>query len=94
MPRPPGTSIGRRRHGSECGAGRASLAPPEVAAELFRFDTLGVLMPEGHHLAAVPGVPIATLAAKPSLLAEEKRAPELHRAKRPGDSPRLCHQPS
>jgi DNA-binding transcriptional LysR family regulator len=62
----------------DVGLGRASLAPPEVASELFRLDPLGVLVPEGHRLAALPGVPVARLAAEPLLLAEEQRAPELN----------------
>jgi DNA-binding transcriptional LysR family regulator len=62
----------------DVGIGRASLAPPEVASELFRLDPLGVLVPEDHRLAASPGVPVATLAAEPLLLAEEQRAPEFN----------------
>jgi DNA-binding transcriptional LysR family regulator len=60
------------------GFGRASLAPPEVASELVRLDPLGVLVPERHRLAALPGVPVATLAEEPLLLAEEERAPEFN----------------
>jgi DNA-binding transcriptional LysR family regulator len=62
----------------DVGLGRASLAPPEVASELFRLDPLGVLVGEGHRFASLPGVPVATLAAEPLLLAEEKRAPEFN----------------
>jgi DNA-binding transcriptional LysR family regulator len=62
----------------DVGFGRASLAPPEVASELFRLDALGVLVPEGHRLAASEGVPVATLAAEPLLFAEEERAPEFN----------------
>jgi len=62
----------------DVGIGRASLAPPEVASELFRLDPLGVLVPEEHRLAASPGVPVARLAAEPLLLAEEQRAPEFN----------------
>jgi DNA-binding transcriptional LysR family regulator len=62
----------------DVGIGRASLAPPEVASELFRLDPLGVLVPDGHRLAASPEVPVATLAAEPLLLAEEQRAPEFN----------------
>jgi DNA-binding transcriptional LysR family regulator len=62
----------------DVGLGRASLAPPEVASELFRLDPLGVLVPEAHPLAASPEVPVATLAAEPLLLAEEQRAPEFN----------------
>jgi DNA-binding transcriptional LysR family regulator len=62
----------------DVGIGRASLAPPEVASELFRLDPMGVLVPESHPLAAAPGVPVARLAAEPLLLAEEQRAPEFN----------------
>jgi DNA-binding transcriptional LysR family regulator len=62
----------------DVGVGRASLAPPEVASELFRLDPLGVLVPQGHPLAASSGVPVATLAAEPLLFAEEQRAPEFN----------------
>jgi DNA-binding transcriptional LysR family regulator len=62
----------------DVGIGRASLAPPEVASELFRMDPLGVLVPEDHRLAASPEVPVARLAAEPLLLAEEQRAPEFN----------------
>lgn len=62
----------------DVGLGRASLAPPEVAAELFRLDPLGVLVAEGHQLAGWSTVPVATLAAEPLLLAKEGRAPEFN----------------
>jgi DNA-binding transcriptional LysR family regulator len=62
----------------DVGIGRASLAPPEVASELLRLDPLGVLVSEDHRLAASSGVPVATLAAEPLLLAEEQRAPEFN----------------
>jgi DNA-binding transcriptional LysR family regulator len=62
----------------DVGIGRASLAPPEVASQLFRLDPLGVLVPEAHPLAASPGVPVARLAAAPLLLAEDQRAPEFN----------------
>jgi len=58
----------------DVGLGRASLAPPEVAAELFRLDPLGVLVAEGHPFAGQSAVPVAALAAEPLLLAEEERA--------------------
>jgi DNA-binding transcriptional LysR family regulator len=58
----------------DVGLGRASLAPPEVAAELFRLDPLGVLGAEGHSFAGQSAVPVAALAAEPLLLAEEERA--------------------
>jgi DNA-binding transcriptional LysR family regulator len=62
----------------DVGIGRASLAPPEVASELFRLDPLGVLVPQEHRLAASPGVPVARLAAEPLLFAEEQRSPEFN----------------
>jgi DNA-binding transcriptional LysR family regulator len=46
------------------GIGRASLVPPEVISELFRLDPLGMLVPEGHRLAASHEVPVAKLAAQ------------------------------
>jgi DNA-binding transcriptional LysR family regulator len=48
----------------DVGIGRASLAPPEVTAELFRLDPLGVLVPEGHRWTASQEVPVAKLAAQ------------------------------
>ena len=46
------------------GIGRVSLVPPEVISELFRLDPLGMLVPEGHRLAASQEVPVAKLAAQ------------------------------
>jgi DNA-binding transcriptional LysR family regulator len=62
----------------DVGIGRASLAPPTVASELFRLDPLGVLVAEEHRFAALSAVPVASLAAEPLLLAEEERAPEFN----------------
>jgi DNA-binding transcriptional LysR family regulator len=62
----------------DVGLGRASLAPPTVACELFRLDPLGVLVAEEHRFAALSAVPVASLAAEPLLLAEEERAPEFN----------------
>jgi DNA-binding transcriptional LysR family regulator len=62
----------------DVGLGRAWPETAEVAAELFRLDPLGVLVPEDHRLATVPRVPVATLAAEPLLLAEQGRAPEFN----------------
>jgi DNA-binding transcriptional LysR family regulator len=59
----------------DVGIGRASAAPPEVASMLFRLDPLGVLLAQGHPLAAGP-VPIAALAGERLLLGPEERAPE------------------
>lgn len=62
----------------DVGLGRASLAPPDVAAELCRLDPLGVLVRDGHRLAALAAVPVAAIAAEPLLLAQEARAPEFN----------------
>jgi DNA-binding transcriptional LysR family regulator len=62
----------------DVGIGRTTLAPPQIASYLFRHDPLGVLVPRGHRLAALEGVPVAVLATEPLLLAEEARAPEFN----------------
>jgi DNA-binding transcriptional LysR family regulator len=62
----------------DVGIGRATLAPPGVASHLFRDDPLGVLVADGHRFTALEGVPVATLAQEPLLLAEDGRAPEFN----------------
>jgi DNA-binding transcriptional LysR family regulator len=62
----------------DVGIGRAALAPPEVASQLFRQDPLGVLVPSGHRFAALDDVPVTTLAQEPLLLAEDAQAPEFN----------------
>ncbi|HZE29960.1 MAG TPA: LysR substrate-binding domain-containing protein [Actinoallomurus sp.] len=62
----------------DVGIGRATLAPSGVASQLFRQDPLGVLVPDGHRFASLDGVPVATLAQEPLLLAEDVRAPEFN----------------
>jgi DNA-binding transcriptional LysR family regulator len=62
----------------DVGVGRAALAPPQIASLLFRQDPLGVLVPAGHPLAGLDGVPVAALASEPLLLAEEASAPEFN----------------
>jgi DNA-binding transcriptional LysR family regulator len=62
----------------DVGFGRASLAPSEIASELFRLDPLGVLVAEAHSLASLDTVPVAALAAEPLLLEEDDRAPEFN----------------
>jgi DNA-binding transcriptional LysR family regulator len=62
----------------DVGIGRAALAPPGVASHLFRQDPLGVLVPDGHPFTSLDGVPVATLAQEPLLLAEDVRAPEFN----------------
>ena len=54
------------------------MAPPAVAAELFRLDPLGVLVARGHPFASASTVPVAALADEPLLFAEEERAPEFN----------------
>jgi DNA-binding transcriptional LysR family regulator len=62
----------------DVGIGRAAHAPPGVASHLFRQDPLGVLVPTGHRFTALDGVPVATLAKEPLLLAEDAQAPEFN----------------
>lgn len=62
----------------DIGFGRAARLPSSLAAELVRLDPLGVLLPEGHMLAALPSVPLSTLAGERLLLADEERAPEFN----------------
>jgi DNA-binding transcriptional LysR family regulator len=62
----------------DVGIGRAAMAPPGVASQLFREDPLGVLIPDGHRFTALDGVPVATLAQEPLLLAEDGQAPEFN----------------
>ncbi|GAA2113324.1 LysR family transcriptional regulator [Actinomadura alba] len=62
----------------DVGIGRAALAPAGVASHLFRRDPLGVLVPDGHRFTSMDGVPVATLAQEPLLLAEDARAPEFN----------------
>ncbi|MGO9080060.1 MAG: LysR family transcriptional regulator [Streptosporangiaceae bacterium] len=62
----------------DVGFGRAVHAPAEVASETFRLDRLGVLLPRGHRLASLAGIPVAMLAGEPLLLSAEARAPEFN----------------
>ncbi|MFI9580539.1 LysR family transcriptional regulator [Streptomyces sp. NPDC052236] len=62
----------------DVGIGRAVLAPPQVASQVFRHDPLGVMVPSGHRFAAMDGIPVAVLAEEPLLLAEEVQAPEFN----------------
>ena len=62
----------------DVGIGRAALAPSGVASMLFRQDPVGVLVPTGHRFASLEGIPVATLAEEPLLLAEEMQAPEFN----------------
>jgi DNA-binding transcriptional LysR family regulator len=60
----------------DVGVGRASAVPPEIAAELFRLDPLGLLVPDGHRLARLAAVPVSLLAGERLLLPDERQAPE------------------
>jgi DNA-binding transcriptional LysR family regulator len=62
----------------DVGIGRAALAPSGIASRLFRQDPLGVLVPDGHPFTRLNGVPVATLAQEPLLLAEDAKAPEFN----------------
>src|SRR6185437_8226136 len=62
----------------DIGIGRASLAPPEVASELFRLDRLGVLVGAGHRVAAAAGVAAAPLGGAPLPLGGARRAREFN----------------
>jgi DNA-binding transcriptional LysR family regulator len=62
----------------DVGFGRASLAPSDIASELFRLDPLGVLVAGGHRFATLTSVPVAMLAEEPLLLSPEGRAPEFN----------------
>jgi DNA-binding transcriptional LysR family regulator len=62
----------------DVGIGRAALAPSGVASHMFRQDPLGVLVPDGHSFTSLDGVPVATLAQEPLLLAEDAQAPEFN----------------
>ncbi|MFI0370575.1 LysR substrate-binding domain-containing protein [Actinomadura sp. 1N219] len=62
----------------DVGIGRAALAPPQIASQVFRYDPLGVLIPHEHRFAGLDAVPVADLAREPLLLAEEAQAPEFN----------------
>ncbi|GAA3348070.1 LysR family transcriptional regulator [Amorphoplanes nipponensis] len=60
----------------DIGVGRLPDAAPEIAAELFRLDPLGVLVPATHPYARLGHVPVGDLRGETLLLADEHRAPE------------------
>jgi DNA-binding transcriptional LysR family regulator len=60
----------------DMGIGPAAASTSDVAAELFRLDPIGVLLPAGHYLAELPSIPVAKLIEEPMLFADEQRAPE------------------
>ncbi len=62
----------------DVGVGRPQGAAPEIAAELFRLDPLGVLVPAGHAYARLAHVPVAALRDETLLLADEEQAPEFN----------------
>ncbi|TDB84987.1 LysR family transcriptional regulator [Actinomadura sp. KC216] len=62
----------------DVGIGRAALAPPHIASQVFRHDPLGVLLPREHRFAELDAVPVGDLAREPLLLAEEAQAPEFN----------------
>ena len=60
----------------DVGFGRASMAPPEITAELIRLDPLGVLIPPGHPFDGCGEVPVALLDGQPLLLPAGGQSPE------------------
>ena len=60
----------------DVGVGRLPGAGPEIAAEMFRLDPLGVLVPATHRYAGLTQVPVADLRDETLLLADEGQAPE------------------
>jgi DNA-binding transcriptional LysR family regulator len=62
----------------DVGIGRLPGAAPEIAAEMFRLDALGVLVPAGHPYARLARVPVAALRDETLLLADEEQAPEFN----------------
>lgn len=62
----------------DVGVGRLPGAAPEIAAEMFRLDPLGVLVPASHPYAALAHVPVAQLRGETLLLADEDQAPEFN----------------
>lgn len=62
----------------DVGVGRLPGTAPEIAAEMFRLDPLGVLVPAGHPYARRAEVPVADLRGEPLLLADEEQAPEFN----------------
>ena len=60
------------------GVGRLPGAAPEIAAEIFRLDRLGVLIPASHPYARRANVPVSELRGETLLLADEEQAPEFN----------------
>ena len=62
----------------DIGVGRLPGAVPEIAAEMFRLDPLGVLVPATHPYAGLAHVPVSDLRDETLLLADEDQAPEFN----------------
>ncbi|WP_305786594.1 LysR family transcriptional regulator [Symbioplanes lichenis] len=62
----------------DVGVGRLSTGTAGIAAEVFRQDPLGVLVPAGHPYAALAQVPVAALRDETLLLADDDVAPEFN----------------
>ena len=62
----------------DIGVGRLPGAAPEIAAEIFRLDPLGVLVPAGHRYASLGHVPVGDLRGETLLLADQEQAPEFN----------------
>jgi len=62
----------------DVGVGRLPGAAPEIAAEMFRLDPLGVLVPAAHPYAGLTHVAVSDLRDETLLLADEEQAPEFN----------------
>ncbi|MFI7546922.1 LysR family transcriptional regulator [Actinoplanes sp. NPDC049599] len=62
----------------DIGVGRLPGAAPEIAAEMFRLDPLGVLVPAAHPYAGLAHVPVSDLRDETLLLADQDQAPEFN----------------
>ncbi len=62
----------------DVGVGRLPGAAPEIAAEMFRLDPLGVLVPVTHPFALLSHVPVGDLRGETLLLEDEDQAPEFN----------------
>ncbi|WP_203838002.1 LysR family transcriptional regulator [Winogradskya humida] len=62
----------------DVGVGRLQGGATGIAAEVFRMDPLGVLVPSDHPYAYLPHVPISSLRGETLLLSDEEQAPEFN----------------
>ncbi len=62
----------------DVGIGRVAGGMPGIAAEVFRMDRLGVLVPADHPYASLSHIPVAQLRTETLLLADEDLAPEFN----------------